>query len=143
MLLFALAACTEEYETDSEPTVAKLYGEEMHKIKIFEAVGSETNNTNLPVAQATDKQHFNPYVDANIPSAAFSLYVNVGGEEGVGFGATPPVLDAEYAAPACPELLGKQSKWIRSGDEIDGIAAALSSVSKPSHMRPSPVSLQQ
>lgn len=143
-MLFPWAACTEECETDSEPTVAKLYGEQLHNIKIFEAAGNKINNTNLPVAQATDKQHFELYANANIPAAAFSLFVGAGGAEDAGFGTKSHVLDAENAAPECPKLLGNQSNWIRNGDENGGITAASSNVlSKMSHMKPLPVSLQQ
>jgi hypothetical protein len=131
-------------ETDNEPTVAKLYGDELHNIKIFEAVENNIKETNLQVAQATGQQHFNSYVDANIPAAASGLYVDVGREEDFGIGAMSPVLDAENAASACPELLGMQSNWVRNDDENDGIIGASSTASlKPTHMRSSPVSLQQ
>jgi hypothetical protein len=124
MLPFALAEC----DADREPTVAKLYGEELHKIKLFEAVGSKINNTDLPVVRGTARQHFSSSVD-------------VGGEEGVGSGAILCVLDAENAASVCPERLGKQSNCIRNDDENDSIAAALSNVLlKPSHMTSIPVS---
>jgi hypothetical protein len=126
-----LSACTEEQGADNEPTVAKLYGEELHRIKLFEAADSETKKTDLPVAQATEKQHFN-------------LYVDVEDEAEVGSGPVLPVMDTENAAPVCLDLLmGKQRNWLRNDDEIDDVIAASSkALPKLSYTKPSLVSLQ-
>jgi hypothetical protein len=139
----AFSACAEEHEADSEPTVAKLYGEELHKIKMFEALDIKTQKTNLQVVQATEKQHLNSYMGSNILAA--SLCVGDESEEEAGAGAVIPMMDAENAGVACPKLLvGKQSNWIKNYCENDGTTAASSNVlPKPSHMKPSPVSIQQ
>lgn len=135
-----MSARTEEQGPDNEPTVAKLYGEELHKIKVFEAANSETEKTDLPVAHDTEKQHFNVYMDSNIAAAPFSLHVDVEDKEEVVSGHVPPVMDT-----ICLDLLmGKQSNWMRNDDKIDGVITASSeALPKLSHTNPSLVSLQQ
>lgn len=138
-LFLSLSACTEEQGADNEPTVAKLYGDELHKIKMFEAAHSETKKTDLPLAQDTEKQHFNLYVDSNIAAAPFNLHVDVEDKEEVVSGQVPPMMDT-----ICHDLLmGKQSNWMRNDDKIDGVITASEALPKLSHTNPSLVSLQQ
>jgi hypothetical protein len=107
---------------------------------VFEAVESETKKTDLPVAQDTEKQHFNLYVDSNIPAAPFNLHVGVEDEEKVTSGQVPPVMGTLCLDP----LMGKHSNWMRNDDEVDGVIAASSKAfPKLSHTKPSLVSLQQ
>jgi hypothetical protein len=82
-------ACVGKHGTKGEPTVAKLYGEEMHKIKVFEAVEHRKRNTNLPLAQAPEKQNFNLYVDL---------------DEEDRFGTVSHVVDTEDVAPEFPDI---------------------------------------
>lgn len=62
--------------TEGDLTAAKLYGEEMHEIKVIEAVECEKRNTSLPLVQAIEKQNFN-------------LCMDVEDKEDDGFGAVP------------------------------------------------------
>lgn len=126
IFFLSLSACTDEQGADNEPTVAKLYGEELHKIKVFEAADAETKKTDLPVARDTEKQQFN-------------LYVDVENKEEVS-GQVPPVMGTICA----DRLTGKQSNWMRNDDKIDGVITASSeALPKLSHTNPSLVSLQQ
>jgi hypothetical protein len=109
--------------TNGELTAAKLYGEELHRIEVFEAVESEKRNTSLSLVQAPEKQNFN-------------LCVDVEDEEDDGFGAVPHG-DTENMAPEV--LLGK----IRRVDEMVGKTAASSEVLPKSDTEPPHVSLQQ
>jgi hypothetical protein len=140
-----LSAYTEEQGADSESTVAKLYGEELHKIKVFEAAESGAKKRDLPIADATEKQHFNLNVDFDIAAAPFNIYVDAEDEESVGSGRGPPEMETENVAPECLDLLmGKQSNWMKNVDEIDGVIAASSKLLPMlSHTKPSLVSLQQ
>lgn len=138
--MFSLSACTDEQGADNEPTVAKLYGEELHKIKVFEAADTETKKTDLPVARDTEKQQFNLYVDSNIPAAPFNLHVDVENKEEIVSGQVPPVM----GTVCLDRLTGKQSNWMRNDDKIDGVITASSeALPKVSHTNPSLVSLQQ
>ncbi|PNF15654.1 hypothetical protein B7P43_G15592 [Cryptotermes secundus] len=126
--------CTDEQGADNEPTVAKLYGEELHKIKVFEAADTETKKTDLPVARDTEKQQLNLYVDSNIPAAPFSLHVDAENKEEVVSGQVPPVM----GTVCLDRLMGKQSNWMRNDDKIDSVITALSeALPKLSHTNPS------
>jgi hypothetical protein len=137
-----LSACTEEQVTDKEPTIARLYGEELHKIKVFEAVDSETKKTKLPVSDTTEKQHFNSNLASNIPAAAaFNFFVDAEDEERHGSRQVPTGVKPVNVAPDCLDLLmRKQSNWMINDDVI---AASSKVLPKLSDTKPSLVSLQQ
>jgi hypothetical protein len=142
---FSLSVCREEQVADNEPTVARLYGEELRKIKVFELADSETKKTHLPAPHTTEQRHFNLNLDSNVPAAASNFCVEAEDEERVGSVQVPTEVEPVNAAPDCLDILmGKQSSQMGNDDEIDGVIAASSKMlPKLSHTECSLVSLQQ
>jgi hypothetical protein len=144
LFFVSLSACREEQVADNEPTVARLYGEELHKIKAFEVADSGTKKTHLPASHTTEKLHFNLNVDSNIPGAAFNIYVNAEDEGRVESVQVATEVEPVNAAPDCPDTsMRKQSSRMGNDDDIGGVIAASSKVlPKLSHTKHSLVSLQ-